>query len=212
MIMQTGNKLLFIFLLTLFVIPIMAQERPSLFFRENWKEIPAATPITQEHVANENLLLNLHGPGQDNIKKSHHDKPVDDPFYVWSGQCTGNWAVSLRHKNYFVDLSGLAKIVWRSKQAGLRRLYIILKLADGSWIIGDQYDGPSSDWCIREFIIKDIKWHKFNIKTITEGNPVNDPDLTKVDEIGFTDLMRGGSSPACSRLDWIEVYGKTVNR
>ena len=38
------------------------------------------------------------------------------------------------------------------------------------------------------------------------------PDLTKVDEIGFTDLMNGASSPACTRLDWIEVYGKPVKR
>jgi hypothetical protein len=28
-----------------------------------------------------------------------------------------------------------------------------------------------------------------------------------VEEVGFTDLMPGGISAACSRLDWIEVYG-----
>ena len=39
-----------------------------------------------------------------------------------------------------------------------------------------------------------------------------DPDLSRVDEIGFTDLMHGGGSPACSRLDWIEVWGKAVPR
>jgi hypothetical protein len=33
-----------------------------------------------------------------------------------------------------------------------------------------------------------------------------------VDEIGFTDLMTGGASDACSRLDWIEVYGKSIDR
>ena len=49
-------------------------------------------------------------------------------------------------------------------------------------------------------------------KTITETKPVADPDLSKVDEIGFTDLMAGGRSDACSRVDWIEVYGKPVKR
>jgi hypothetical protein len=39
---------------------------------------------------------------------------------------------------------------------------------------------------------------------------VTDLDLSRVDEIGFTDLMPGGGSDACSRLDWIEVYGKPV--
>ena len=38
------------------------------------------------------------------------------------------------------------------------------------------------------------------------------PDLSRVDEIGFTDLMVGGQSEACSRLDWVEVYGKPVDR
>jgi len=33
-----------------------------------------------------------------------------------------------------------------------------------------------------------------------------------VDEIGFTDLMSGGKSAACSRVDWIEVYGRAVRR
>jgi hypothetical protein len=31
--------------------------RPSLFFREDWKEIAAATPVTQEHVAQPHGVL-----------------------------------------------------------------------------------------------------------------------------------------------------------
>jgi hypothetical protein len=50
------------------------------------------------------------------------------------------------------------------------------------------------------------------MKSITEGKPVLNPDLSRVDEIGFTDLMVGGQSVACSRVDWIEVYGKPVDR
>jgi hypothetical protein len=41
---------------------------------------------------------------------------------------------------------------------------------------------------------------------------VANPNLSRVDEIGSTDLMRGGESAACSRLDWLEVYGKPVKR
>jgi len=47
---------------------------------------------------------------------------------------------------------------------------------------------------------------------VTEGNRADNPDLSKVDEIGFTDLMPGGASVACSRLDWIEVYARPVER
>jgi hypothetical protein len=201
-----------VFILTLLTVGFcLAQDRPSLFFREDWKETPAVSPVTQEHVSNENLVLNLYGPGK-LVKKSHHDEPKDDPYYVWSGQCTGNWAVTLKHKGSYVDLTGLVKIKWRTKQAGLRRLYIILKLADGSWIISDKSAGPSKDWRIREFNMSDIKWYSLDILQIVEGKQILAPDLSKIDEIGFTDLMRGGKSTACSRLDWMEVYGKSLKR
>lgn len=189
-----------------------AQYRPSLFFREDFKEIAAATPVTQAHIANRDLLLGLYGPGADSIKKSHHEAPVDDPYYIWSGLCLGNWAVTLKSTKSLVDLSGYAKVVWRSKQAGLRSLHLLLKLSDGSWLVSIQSDGPSKDWKMCEMNIQDLSWYKLDIKTVIETKPVPNPDLTHVEEIGFTDLMVGGASDACSRLDWIEVYGKPVKR
>ncbi|MEI6050209.1 MAG: hypothetical protein WCS03_15005 [Bacteroidota bacterium] len=118
-----------------FLVPFThcrAQYRPSLFFREDWKEIPAATPVTQKHVANKDLILGLYGTGCDSIKKSHHETPPDDPYYIWSGTCIGNWAVTLKNNKSYVDLSGYAKVIWRSKQSGVRCLHIVLKLADGT--------------------------------------------------------------------------------
>ncbi len=105
-----------------------------------------------------------------------------------------------------------AKIRWRSEQSGLRNLHIILKLANGMWLVSDEFTGPSRDWKICEFNIADIKWYRLDINTVTEERQVSNPDLTKVDEIGFTDLMTGGSSPASSRVDWIEVDGFPVKR
>lgn len=194
------------------VTDCLAQYRPSLFFREDWKEIPAATPVTQSHVSNNDLILNLYGIGADSIKKSHHPTPADDPFYIWSGTCLDNWAVTLKNSKYFADLSGFAKIMWRSKQSGLHNLHIILKLADGTWLVSDLSDGPSRDWRIQEFNLMDITWYLLDIRSVVVKTPAKTPDLSKVDEIGFTDLMRGGQSDACSRLDWIEVYGKSVKR
>lgn len=186
--------------------------RPSLFFREDWNELPAATPITQDHVANGNLKLALYGPGCDSIKKSHHPSPSDDPYYVWSGLCLDNWVVTLKNIKSYADLSSYAKVIWRSKQEGFRELRLVLKLADGTWLVSKQVDGPSKDWRIHEFNISDINWYKLDIKNVVETTPVKDPDLTQVDEIGFTDLMKGGKSLACSRVDWIEVYGKQIKR
>lgn len=194
------------------IVCLLSQQRPGLFFREDWKETPAETPVTQAHIANPELVLSLHGPGKNGIKKSHHDTPADDPYYIWTGTCPANCALSLRHKSAFVDLTGLAKIRWRAKQSGFRQLRIILQLADGTWLVGDQSDGPSEDWRIREFNIADIRWRKLDIGKVIEGAWVDRPNLAKVSEIGWTDLMVGGGTPASSRVDWIEVYGKPVKR
>jgi len=199
-------------LVTLLSALAVAQERPGLFFREDFKETPPETPITQAHIANPDLILSLHGPGAAQIKKSHHDKPADDPYYVWSGQAVGNWAVSLRHKSAMVDLTGLAKIRWRSKQSGFREARIILKLADGTWLVSDQSDPASSDWREREFNVADIRWRRLDIKNVIEGDWVVKPDLSRVEEVGWTDLMVGGGSAACTRIDWIEVWGRPVPR
>lgn len=203
-----------VFLLAVFLsaASLSAQDRPGLFFREDWKETPPETPATQAHVANPDLGLSLHGPGKAGVKKSHHDKPADDPYYIWSGACPANWAVSLRHRNAMVDLTGEARIRWRAKQAGFREARIILKLADGAWLVGDQSDPASLDWREREFNVADLRWRKLDIEKVIEGAWVDNPNLSRVDEIGWTDLMAGGGTPACTRVDWIEVYGKPVKR
>ena len=190
----------------------LAQDRPGLFFREDWKEIPAAKPVTQEHVNNPDLSMTRYGPGEAGIKKSHHDSPLDDPWYIWSGEAEGNWAISLRQRHAWVDLRGMAKIRWRSKQAGFRQLHVLLKLANGRWVVSDQHDDQSNDWRIKEFNVSDIHWRQLDIKKVVEGPWEQDADLGRVDEIGWTDLMPGGGSEACSRVDWIEVYGTAVPR
>lgn len=184
--------------------------RPDLLFREDWKEIPAEIPLHQGHVSNPDLVVSLYGPGSDSIKKSNHEKPLDDPYYTWSGLCLGNWAITLKLRNGHMDLSGFSKIRWRSKQSGFRELHVLLRLADGSWIVSRQGDGASADWRTKEFNLMDLDWFSIDMETITEGQPVELPDLSDVVEIGYTDLMPGGKSNACSRLDWIEVYAYLV--
>ena len=188
-----------------------AQERPGLFFREDWTTRPPFEQVTQEHVTSPELVQSLHGPGRDGVKKRHHGTD-EDPYYIWSGACPGNWALSLRHKGSYADLTGKAKIRWRTRQSGFRRLHVLLKLADGTWLVSDQSDGASGDWREREFIVQDLRWHKLDIAAVTEGAAVERPDLSRVDEIGFSDLMVGNSSPASSRLDWIEVWANRAPR
>ncbi|MEE4285507.1 MAG: hypothetical protein V2I31_05145 [Mariniphaga sp.] len=210
--MKTKAFIFFVLIFSTFIAIAQESYRPGLFFREDWKETPPEIPLSQNHVDNPDLLVQLYGAGKDSLKKSNHERPVDDPFYVWSGLCLGNWLVSLKHNDYNVDLTGFAKIRWRSKQAGLRELRIAIKLANGTWLVSDLSDGPSKDWRIKEFNIQDINWYKLDIDRVTEIGPASNPDLSNVEEIGFTDLMPGGKSASCSRLDWIEVDGKPVKR
>jgi hypothetical protein len=206
--MKLSNNLLISILCFFVLTPSDAQSPRKLFFREDWKEIEAALPVTQQHVANADLVLSLYGPASKAIKKSNHPNIPNDPYYIWSGECKGNWAVGLRKRNEWVDLTGDAKINLRAKQSGFRQLRIILKLSNGDWLVSDQYAGFTEDWLEKEFKIADVNWRRLNIDTITEGPWVQTPDLSKVEEIGFTDLMAGGGTPASSRLDWIEVYGR----
>jgi hypothetical protein len=68
-----------------------------------------------------------------------------------------------------------------------------------------------------EIQLVDVRWRRLDIENVIEGRDgywVDYPDLSKVEEIGFTDLMRGAGhgSGGGSRVDWIEVYGKSVPR
>jgi hypothetical protein len=84
---------------------------------------------------------------------------------------------------------------------GAGRLHIILKLANGRWLISDQSDGESLDWRVREFNVQDLRWRVLEIKEVVEGAWARKPDL-----------MPGGASDACSRVDWMEVWGKAAPR
>lgn len=192
-------------------LPVYCDSKAPLFFREDWAESPAATPATQADVVNKDLTLTLYGPGKDGVKKSHHDKPADDPYYIWTGTCEGNCAITLRHKCSLADLSGDARIRFRTKQEGFRRLHLIIKLADGKWYVSEQAEAESPDWHISEIALLSVRWRNLDVDKIVEGVRAK-PDLGRVDEIGFTDLMTGGGSRACSRVDWIEVYARSTQR
>jgi hypothetical protein len=197
--------------------------RPDLFFREDWNapHPPKGennVPVTQALVANPDLVLRLSGPGGKDVQISQHESPKDDPTYIWTGLCESNWVVSLKDKNRFVDLSGpVAKIRWRVKEAGFHLLRPVVKLADGTWLAGDHTEGYSADWYETEFPIANLRWRKLDINKAveaTDGLWIDHPDLSKVDEIGFTDLAAGSGHGAggSTRLDWIEVYGNPVPR
>jgi hypothetical protein len=199
-------------------------QHPPLFFREDWtlaSGLPNInTPQEPEHavvqgdVANPNLEVHLYGDkvGPTAVKQTANN----DITYVMTLLCASNCAIALRDKNNDVDLTGLATIRWRTKISGFHLLHPILKLADGTWLVGDHATAYSTDWVESEIQLVDVRWRNLNIEDVVEGRGdkwVENPNLSKVEEIGFTELMRGGGhGSAGSRIDWIEVYGKPVPR
>lgn len=182
----------------------------GMFFREDFKEIPAAIPIAQAHIVNAELKLALHGPAADVIKKSHHDSVENDPYYVWSGLCKAEWAITLSKSNALVDLSSGGRFRVRTKQYGYHILKIVLGLEDGTWLVSDRGFGETPDWHVFEVGASRLRWRRLDIETVKVGETVKEPDLTRVRSVGWTDLREGEGSAGCTRLDWIEVYGRDV--
>lgn len=191
--------------------------RAPLFFREEWKT-PAGGGehgVTQDQVASANLELKLYGSSGKEIQELGSATDPNNPPHVWTGLCTSPCAVALRDKGNYVDLTGLAKIRWLTKVSGFHQVHPIVKLADGTWLVGDHADGSTVDWHDGDFSISEVRWLKMDIdKVLTKGNWVEHPDLSKVDEVGFTDLLPGsGHGPGgWSDVAWFEVYGKPVKR
>ncbi len=178
----------------------------DLWFREDFTETPPEVPVQQKHLANPDLLLHRHGPGEGSVKRSFHANKPGDPHYVWSGLCKGNWAISFENKKSCADLSH-GRVRWRTKQGADRILYVVLKTS-GGWMVSGEGTAASKDWIISEILLGKSAWYTLDIQNVAKGEKVAKPDLAGVKAVGCTDLMPGGKSNACSRLDWIEVYKK----
>src|SRR5262249_44607584 len=103
------------------------------------------------------------------------------------------------------------------KEAGFHLLRPVLKLADGTMLVGDYTEGYAVDWRESEFAVGGVRWRAMDAEKgveATDGKVRENVDLTKVDEIGFTDLTFGSGHGAggSTRVDWIEVYGNPVKR
>jgi len=193
-----------------------AAGRVPLFFKEEWANATGQEqPLTQTGVANANLELKFYGPTGKEILIAGSPTNETNPVHPWTGMCTTPCGLTLRDKARFVDLSGLARIKWVTKMSGFHQVRPIVKLADGTLLVGDLADGSSVDWQEREFSLSGIKWIKLDPeKAVTTGAVVANPDLTKVDEVGFIDLMPGSGHGQGGWADVakIEVYGRPVPR
>ena len=186
--------------------------RPQQFFREEWKDPgDKAKPLTQEFVANPNLELKLYGTTSQLIEINHENGPV----HSWNGMCSTPCAVAFKHKTSAVDLSGLGRIQWMIKVSGMHQVRPIVKLGDGTWLVGDRPEGSTVDWHLSDFSTADLRWLKLDIdRVVTLGTWISNPDLSKVDEVGYVDLIPGSGHGIGGfvNIASFEVFGRPVTR
>ncbi len=197
--------------------------RPPLFLSESWKALTiplddhGAWPASQDAVASPNLQLTLHGPSAKEIVLVGVRGRADVyPLNLWTGSTTSPTAATLRDRNNYVDLTDpLAKIRWVVRTSGFHQVRPVVRLADGTWLVGDRATGPSADFNESDVSIADLRWIRLDAtRVVAVGNFLDRVDLSRVDEVGFADLMPGsGHGPGgYVNVARFEVYGKPVKR
>jgi hypothetical protein len=126
------------------------------------------------------------------------------------------------------DLSGDGRVRFRTRNSGYRFLHVVIRTADDAYFVSEQGAGESTAWIDTDFILSNLTWRNL-LMTDTPTNASNrrspdpkrvpiiptsraTPDLTRVTEVGFSDLMAGGWIPATSRVQAFELWGKAVPR
>ena len=98
-------------------------------------------------------------------------------------------------------------------------LHPVVKLADGTLLVDSQtFESPqrrmtgskgyTGNFVVSEVTFDDQRWFELDPQKVVVKLEVNKPDLSRVDEIGYTDLMPGGGhgTAGCTNVSWIEAY------
>ncbi|HEY5618299.1 MAG TPA: hypothetical protein VIK60_10155 [Vicinamibacterales bacterium] len=197
----------------------------ALFFDVNWVR-PASqtgqTKVVQENIGDVNVELKQYGLHESCLLTSGNPGSETTPFSVWSGECEDPFATLFRHTSNYVDLTGTARIRWAVKTSGFHVVRPVVKLADGSMFVGDYASASVPMLVVSEFVPAAIRWVKLDPKRVVTmggtGGSFNEvwltPDLARVDEVGFVDLMPGSGhgTGGYIHVSQFQVYGRPVPR
>ena len=194
---------------------------PPLIFKETWKtnfegeptDVPSRDVfrrVDQRAVTNPQLELKIYGEQAQKVQVSIHEGRPD----LWTGMTPAPVAVLLRHKTSLADLTGLARLRAIVRTDALHVLYPAVKLADGTLLAGHRGITTDGNFVSTEVAFTGMRWYRVDQKTATTNTGVPNPDLSKVDEVGFIDLAPGGGHGTAGwvNLSTIELYAKPVPR
>jgi hypothetical protein len=194
-----------------------APVRPPLMFREEWKQPPYTGQlndenrrVTQAAVTNPNLELKLYGSGATDIGVYVHEGRHD----LWNGMSPTPVAIMLRDRGNYFDLTGLARLRAIVRTGYLHVLHPAIKLADGTLLAGSQAINTNEEFLTAEVAYNNQRWFKLDPAKVSVGAEVKNPDLSKIDEVGFVDLAPGGGHGFAGwvNVSTAELYAKGVER
>jgi len=198
---------------------------PELLFNMTMQN-ETRLPLGQDSITTPNMDVHLYGDGKNIIVAVGKGLNFPRTFF---GLCEKPCGFTLRDRNNYFDLRGRANIKFTTIVSGFHRVRPIIKLADGTLLIGDQAEGSTVDYHQYEISFSDCRWLKLDpVRGVTLGGTwVETPDLSKVDEVGYFDILPGSGVhnegvpveklPAPPAGGWIavssfELWGKPVKR
>lgn len=182
-------------------------------------------PLTQAAVTTPNVDLQLYGDGANIIVATGTGPNLPRLFF---GLCKGPCGFTLRDRNSAFDLRGRARITFTTIVSGFHRVRPLVKLADGTLLVGDQAEGSVADYHQYTISFNECRWLRLDpVRGVTLGTWVQNPDLSRVDEVGYFDVIPGSGAwteglavekqPPPPAGGWIavsafELWGTAVSR
>jgi len=179
-------------------VPAPGRAAPELLFRMSL-ENTGRKLVSTDVLTTGNFNIHTYGDGKNIIVAI--GKAETDP-HLFNGLCDKPCGMTLQDRNNYFDLRGRAKIKWTTIVSGFHRVRPLIKLADGTLLIGDRAEGSIADWQQSEVSLSEVRWLKVDPERgVTLGTWAPNPDLSKVDEAGFFDVIPGSGV----RVDGVPV-------
>ena len=112
-------------------------------------------PLAQNTVTTPNVDLQHYGDGRNIVVATGKGPNFPRLFF---GLCKGPCGFTVRDRSNAFDLRGRASIRFTTIVSGFHRVRPLIKLADGTLLIGDQAEGSTADYHQYDISFSDCRW------------------------------------------------------
>src|SRR6266446_5177715 len=148
-----------------------------LFLKVEWVRPPSQSDTkirympVQENVGDPNVEMKYYGAVAKQILTTGTPGSDITPYGVWSGTAeAGPFAITFKHKSNYVDLTGLANIRWFTKTSGFHVVRPVVKLANGTLLVGDLAFSSVPKLALSEFSLANVRWIKLDPDRVVTVN------------------------------------------